>query len=53
VIDRPQLREAVERITTAMHLTRTNAAYLATKARRGGHDLPSRELERASEPAER
>jgi GTP cyclohydrolase II/uncharacterized membrane protein YbhN (UPF0104 family) len=26
-------------VPTALHLTGTNAAYLATKARRGGHDL--------------
>jgi GTP cyclohydrolase II len=26
-------------VPTALHLTRTNAAYLATKAQRGGHDL--------------
>jgi GTP cyclohydrolase II len=37
-------------VPTALHLTGTNAAYLATKARRGGHDLLSRSLERASEP---
>ncbi|HMH38911.1 MAG TPA: GTP cyclohydrolase II RibA, partial [Streptosporangiaceae bacterium] len=37
-------------VPTALHLTRTNAAYLATKARRGGHDLLSRSLERAAEP---
>ena len=29
-------------VPTALHLTGTNAAYLATKARRGGHDLLSR-----------
>jgi GTP cyclohydrolase II len=34
-------------VPTALHLTGTNAAYLATKARRGGHDLLSRSLERA------
>ena len=34
----------------ALHLTGTNAAYLATKARRGGHDLLSRGLERAAGP---
>jgi GTP cyclohydrolase II len=34
---------------TALHLTGTNAAYLATKARRGGHDLLSRGAERAAE----
>jgi GTP cyclohydrolase II len=28
-------------VPTALHLTETNAAYLATKTRRGGHDLPS------------
>ena len=33
---------------TALHLTGTNAAYLATKARRGGHNLLSRGLERAA-----
>ena len=37
-------------VPTALYLTRTNAAYLATKARRGGHDLLSRGLERAAEP---
>jgi GTP cyclohydrolase II len=37
-------------VPTALHLTGTNAAYLATKARRGGHDLLSRSLERATEP---
>ena len=35
---------------TALHLTGSNAAYLATKARRGGHDLLSRSLEHAAEP---
>ena len=29
-------------VPTALHLTAANAAYLATKARRGGHDLLSR-----------
>ncbi len=29
-------------VPTALHLTGTNAAYLATKAARGGHDLLSR-----------
>jgi hypothetical protein len=38
------------RIRIPLHLTGTNAAYLATKARRGGHDLLSRGLERAAEP---
>jgi GTP cyclohydrolase II len=37
-------------VPTALHLTGTNAAYLATKAARGGHDLLSRSLERAAEP---
>jgi GTP cyclohydrolase II len=37
-------------VPTALHLTGTNAAYLATKARRGGHDLLSWSLERAAEP---
>ena len=37
-------------VPTALHLTGTNAAYLATKARRGGHDLLSRSLEGAAEP---
>ena len=37
-------------VPTALHLTETNAAYLATKARRGGHELLSRSLERAAEP---
>ena len=37
-------------VPTALHLTGTNAAYLATKARRGGHELLSRSLDRAAEP---
>ena len=37
-------------VPTALHLTETNAAYLTTKARRGGHDLLLRSLERAAEP---
>src|SRR5215469_7698967 len=37
-------------VPTALHLTGANAAYLATKARRGGHDLLSRSLERATGP---
>jgi GTP cyclohydrolase II len=37
-------------VPTALHLTGPNAAYLATKARRGGHDLLSRNLERTAEP---
>jgi hypothetical protein len=38
------------RVPTALHLTGANAAYLATKARRGGHDLLSRSFERAAGP---
>jgi GTP cyclohydrolase II len=37
-------------VPTALHLTGANAAYLATKARRGGHHLLSRGLERVAEP---
>ena len=37
-------------VPTALHLNETNAAYLTAKARRGGHDLLSRSLERAAEP---
>ena len=37
-------------VPTALHLNETNAAYLTAKARRGGHDLLSRNLERAAEP---
>ncbi|TVZ07389.1 GTP cyclohydrolase II [Trebonia kvetii] len=37
-------------VPTALHLTETNAAYLTTKARRGGHDLLSLSLDRAAEP---
>ena len=37
-------------VPTALHLNETNAAYLTVKARRGGHDLLSRSLERAAEP---
>ena len=37
-------------VPTALHLTGTNAAYLATKARRGGHDLLSRGLDCAAAP---
>jgi GTP cyclohydrolase II len=37
-------------VPTALHLTETNAAYLTTKARRGGHDLLLRSLDRAAEP---
>ncbi|HEX6855400.1 MAG TPA: GTP cyclohydrolase II [Streptosporangiaceae bacterium] len=41
------------RVPTALHLNGTNAAYLATKARRGGHDLRSRGPERTAEPQRR
>jgi GTP cyclohydrolase II len=37
-------------VPTALHLTGANAAYLATKARRGGHDLLLQGLERVAEP---
>jgi GTP cyclohydrolase II len=37
-------------VPTALHLTETNADYLTAKARRGGHHLLSRSLERADEP---
>ena len=37
-------------VPTALHLTGPNAAYLATKARRGGHDLLSLGRERAADP---
>jgi len=40
----------VRQVPTALHLTGTNAAYLAAKARRGGHDLLSQGLECAAEP---
>jgi GTP cyclohydrolase II len=40
-------------VPTALHLTGANAAYLATKARRGGHDLLLRGLERVAEPPRR
>jgi GTP cyclohydrolase II len=40
-------------VPTALHLNETNAAYLTAKARRGGHDLLSRSLERAAEPHRR
>jgi GTP cyclohydrolase II len=40
-------------VPTALHLTGTNAAYLATKAERGGHDLLVRGLERITEPRRR
>jgi GTP cyclohydrolase II len=38
------------RVPTALHLTGANAAYLATKARRGGHDLRPRSFEHATGP---
>jgi GTP cyclohydrolase II len=38
------------RVPTALHLNRANAAYLAAKAERGGHDLLSRGPERTAEP---
>jgi GTP cyclohydrolase II len=34
-----------QQVPTALHLTEANAAYLATKARRGGHDLIARGLD--------
>jgi GTP cyclohydrolase II len=37
-------------VPTALHLNEANAAYLTAKARRGGHDLLSRSLERAAGP---
>jgi GTP cyclohydrolase II len=37
-------------VPTALHLSETNAAYLTTKAQRGGHDLLARSLERTAEP---
>ena len=40
-------------VPTGLHRTGANAAYLATKARRGGHDLLSRGLERVAEPHRR
>ncbi|MGI9007663.1 MAG: GTP cyclohydrolase II [Streptosporangiaceae bacterium] len=43
----------VTQVPTALHLTGTNAVYLATKARRGGHDLLRRGLERVGEPHRR
>jgi len=35
-------------VPTALHLNETNAAYLTTKARRGGHDLLSRSHDHAA-----
>jgi GTP cyclohydrolase II len=40
-------------VPTALHLTGANAAYLATKARRGGHDLLLRRLDGAAGPHRR
>jgi GTP cyclohydrolase II len=37
-----------KQVPTALHLNETNAAYLTTKARRGGHDLLSLSLERTA-----
>jgi hypothetical protein len=38
------------RVPTALHLNGANAAYLAAKTERGGHDLLSRGPERTAEP---
>ena len=40
----------VRRVPTALHLNGTNAAYLAAKAERGGHDLLWRDPERTAGP---
>jgi GTP cyclohydrolase II len=40
-------------IPTALHISEANAAYLATKARRGGHDLLWRGIEQLTEPHRR
>ena len=40
-------------VPTALHITGTNAAYLATKARRGGHDLLWQGPEHVPEPHRR
>jgi hypothetical protein len=37
-------------VPTALHLTGANAAYLATKAQRGGHDLLLRSFDHAGRP---
>jgi GTP cyclohydrolase II len=54
---RAQLRRqgitVARQVPTAMHLTGANAAYLATKARRGGHDLLLRHLDGAAGPHRR
>jgi hypothetical protein len=44
------VRGRTARLVTGAVQAGTNAAYLAAKARRGGHDLLSRGLERATEP---
>ena len=44
------IRRRIRIDASALHLTGTNAAYLATTARRGGHDLLSRGLELAAGP---
>jgi GTP cyclohydrolase II len=36
-------------VPTALHITGANAVYLASKARRGGHELLLRGLERVDE----
>ena len=41
------------RVPTALHINGTNAAYLAAKAQRGGHDLLSRGPERTAGPHRR
>jgi GTP cyclohydrolase II len=40
-------------VPTGLHLTEANAAYLATKARRGGHDLMLQGLDCGDEPHQR
>jgi hypothetical protein len=40
-------------VATAEHATATNAVYLATKARRGGHDLLWQRSESIAEPHRR
>jgi GTP cyclohydrolase II len=39
-----------EQVATGVHLTDANAAYLATKARRGGHGTLSHALDRVASP---
>ena len=36
--------EIARQVPTALHRTEANAAYLAAKARRGGHDLTGHDL---------